>query len=429
MEREMLFDINRIRSSRRLLPVALRHRNYLLFWIGSTISLFGDMVQTTAQGWLVADLTDSPAAVSNIFAVNLIPTAVLVLVGGVYADRFDRRKSLMAFHGLRLVLAATMAVLVYTQAVRVWHIYALALCWGIVRAFSSPVYKSLIASLVPRESLQSAYALNSASYNLMSILGRMIGGIIVGFVGMAQAFASNAISFIAPIATLAIVQAPFQASAKTRQDRRSLREDLRQGLSFLRARRKLATFILLVAGMNFLGQPSITLAPIFARDVIKGGPTSLGYIMAAWSAGLLIGALSAGAVKGMRSLPRVFIVCSLGAGACLIAYATSTHLLLTAAVLVLLGTMVGLREVAQTTLVIAQTPDNLRGRMMSLNTFIASLSLPVSNMIAGALAEQFGVQWFVRGAGILSILLVLATVRAVLEPSSGEESVKPDPVR
>ena len=247
---------------------ALRHRNYRLFWTGMVVSLVGMWVQSTAQSFLVWELTRSPLATSLTTLFFSLPSTVLALFGGVVADRVDRRRLLLVTQAIFMLQSAVLAALTFTDLIRVWHIYLLALLNGTVMAFDAPTRQSLIPSLVAREDLTNAIALTSTAFNGSRVIGPPIGGLIYAAVGPAWCFALNALTYPAILVALAVIR---PAQSLLQRARTHPWRDLREGVSFA-ARSPLIRGLLLMVALNgAFAFTYIVLMPVIASQVLGGG--------------------------------------------------------------------------------------------------------------------------------------------------------------
>jgi predicted MFS family arabinose efflux permease len=389
----------------------LRYADFRLLWVAGLISLLGDAMHNVAEGWLVLDLTGSPSALSTTFALATVPVALVTLVGGVYADRWDRRTTLIVVNSTRLLLVASLALLVVTGSVRVWHVWAMAVGMGLLTAFGAPAIQSLIPSLVPAGAVSGAIGFNLASNSLAGILGRSLGGWLVGAAGVWPVLFLNALSFLAPVLVLEHLRRTSPAPAPAgRRDRRALWRDLVEGVGFLKGRPRLATVLLVWSCFSLLEVPCVLLAPAFARDVLRVGPEGLGLLMGGFSGGFFVGSLAAARWANRAARPLPFAIPGSGATLFILLYGQSTLFPLTLLALGGIGWFIGFMGVTEQTIVTTGSPDAMRGRVLSLNIIGLSAPLPIGNLLLGAVAERLGPPAAVTlaGAALLTLLLTAA---------------------
>lgn len=418
------------RPVRRALPErlaralgVLRYADFRLLWAAGLISLLGDSIHNVAEGWLVLDLSGSPSALSTTFVLSSAPVALLTLVGGVFADRWHRRTTLMAVNAARLALVAVLSLLTVTGLVQVWHVWAMAVCMGLLTAFGGPAIQSLLPSLVPAAAISAAIGFNLATSSLGGILGRSIGGWLVAVVGIWPVFLLNALSFAAPVAALAFLRRrmPPPAAKGAKKDRATFWQDLRAALAFLRENSHLGAVLLVWSSFSLLEVPSVLLAPVFVRDVLHRGPESLGLLFAGMSAGFFCGSLAAARWGHRLARPLPFATTGIGATFCLLLFANGGVLAagdaaygLTLAGMGGVGFFIGFMGVTQQTIMTTGTPDEMRGRVLSLNMVGLSTPIPLGNLLQGALAERLGAPTSVTLCA-LALFLVLAATALVLK--------------
>src|SRR5713101_4068515 len=306
---------------------ALRHRNYRLFWTGMLGSQVGTWMQSTAQSYLVWELTRSPLATSLVTLIFSLPSTLLSLVGGVVADRVDRRRLIMTTQTVFLLQAIALTALTFTGLIRIWEIYLLALVNGIVMAFDSPARQSMLPSLVPREDLSNAVALNSTVFNASRVVGPPLAGLVYAAAGPGWCFAINAVSFAAILYALSYIQlAPVQSGIV----RTHLWDDLRAGLGYVRRHTVVRTLLVLVALLGTLAFVYIILMPVLSSRVLGGGPRENGYLLGAAGIGATAGALIVARLRPRRP-GRIIVGFSYAASAALVGLALSRQLLLSMA--------------------------------------------------------------------------------------------------
>lgn len=393
---------------------ALRHPNYRLFWTGMVVSLVGMWVQSTATGYFVWELTRSPFATSMTALFFGLPSTVFALFGGVVADRVDRRRLLLGTQGVFMASAVALAVLTFTDLVRVWHIYLIALVNGTVMAFDAPARQSMIPSLVSREDLTNAIALNSAAFNGSRVLGPPLGGIIYASFGPAWAFTVNAVTYPAILVALSLIR---PASAVVRRLTNPWR-DLREGLTFAARTPLIRGLLLMVALAGTFAFTYVVLMPVIASRVLGGGPRENGFLIGSAGVGATLGALGVATLGTPRRPGRLILGFGLTACAGLVLLAASRHLFLSMALTAFTaGAIMSFLSICNSTIQ-TYVPDALRGRIMSLYTFALIGSGPLNALLAGTLADTVGTPLAIAGSGVLmaaSIAVIASRHRAMID--------------
>jgi len=407
---------------------ALRHRNYRLFWTGMVVSLVGMWVQSTAQSFLVWELTRSPLATSLTTLFFSLPSTVLALFGGVVADRVDRRRLLLVTQAIFMLQSAVLAALTFTDLIRVWHIYLLALLNGTVMAFDAPTRQSLIPSLVAREDLTNAIALTSTAFNGSRVIGPPIGGLIYAAVGPAWCFALNAITYPAILVALAVIR---PAQSLLQRARTHPWRDLREGVSFA-ARSPLIRGLLLMVALNgAFAFTYIVLMPVIASQVLGGGARENGFLIGAAGVGATLGALGVATVRSPRRPGRIIVGFGFAGAAGLVALSFSRQLSLSMAITAFAaGSIMAFLATCNSTIQ-GYTPDELRGRVMSLYTFALIGSGPLNALLAGVLGSALGAPLTIAISGLLmaaAIAVIASRHRAMVDLDTYEPGPAPEPV-
>ncbi|HBE73086.1 MAG TPA: MFS transporter [candidate division Zixibacteria bacterium] len=365
---------------------SLRHRNFRLFWTGQMVSLVGTWMQAVAQGWLVLTLTNSAFLLGLVSAIGSMPILFLALPGGVAADRFDKRRLLMATQATAMVLALALAALTYFEIARIWHVVALAAISGSVFAFDAPSRQAFTVELVGKADLMNAIALNSAVFNAARILGPALAGVLIGFIGMAGCFFSNGVSFLAVILGLWMIR----RERLPPPPRGSAWHEMRAGISYAWNQPVIRSLVMIIAVFSIFGMPYAILMPIFARDILGAGARGLGFLMTANGVGALTGALGLAAFSQTRSRGRLVMTAGVVFSLSLSAFALSRSFALSLMLLPLVGWSMVSQTATINTLLQTTVPDELRGRVMSLFTFVFMGMMPFGSLLAGAAAQRFG---------------------------------------
>ncbi len=393
---------------------ALRHRNYRLFWTGALVSLMGTWMQSTAQSYLVWELTRSALATSLTTLFFSLPSTVLSLVGGVVADRVDRRRLILVTQTVFMLQAVALTALAFTGQIKIWEIYLLALVNGTVMAFDSPGRQSMIPSLVPREDLSNAIALNSTVFNAGRVIGPPLAGFVYAAAGPAWCFAFNSVSFLAILYPLSIIR-PLPVAAGV--VRTHPWDDLREGLGYARGHPVVRALLLLVGLVGTLAFTYVVLMPVVASTVLGGGPAENGYLLGSAGVGATLGALGVATLRPSRP-GRLIVGFGYAASLALVAFMFSRHLALSMALTaVVAGCVMALLATCNATIQ-GYVPDALRGRIMSIYSLALIGSGPLTAVIAGTLGNSLGAAAAIGLSGFalgLSVGLVAARNRLVVE--------------
>jgi MFS family permease len=396
---------------------ALRHRNFRVFYVGQLLSLAGTWMQSTAQGWLVLELTNSALLLGIVTAVTSVPTLLFSLWAGDLADRHDKRRIILIAQAVSLAAALVLAILADTETITYPALLALVFVLGLANAFEIPTRQSFFAELVGPADLTNAIALNSAAFNATRIVGPALAGVVIGTAGVAACYYANAVSYVAVIVGLMMMRLPpWTPKPRTA----STLESIREGLAYIRGDRLVRTLVWLIAGVSVTTLPYVMLLPVFARDVLRVGAPGLGSMLSATGAGALAAgmALAAGRVR----IPRGRLILGAGAafGVALIAFALSPWYPLSLVLLALVGFTMILNSASVNALLQSRVPDHLRGRVMSVYVFMFLGMSPLGSMQAGALAKWIGAPYALACGGAALLLIVAWIALNIPELSAAE---------
>ena len=377
---------------------ALRHPTFRLFWAGAFVSNIGSWMQNVAQGWLVLELTNSAFMLGLVGFAATIPMLLFLLVGGVYADRVDRRRLLMATMSSMMVFAAVLAALTYFEVVNVWHVFVLSLLSGTALSMAAPAYLAFVHDLVGRRDLQNAIALNSAQFNLSRIVGPSLAGLVIGPIGLAGCFGLNSLSYLAAIGALFLIRVrvpPREASPP-------LWQSLMDGLRYVRQRPRVQALLVLTTLISVLAMPYATLLPIIARDVLGLNASGLGYLFAAGGLGAVVGAMSLAFRDLFRHRGAYLLGCVIVAGIGTMTLGLAGTIPVAVAGLVAISFAATSSIALMNTLLQELAHDEMRGRVLGMYGLAFMGTFPIGNLLAGTLA------------GLLSASATLAITGAVL---------------
>ncbi len=369
---------------------ALRHRNFRLYWSGQVISLIGTWMQSVSQPWLVLELGGSPFQVGTVVALQFAPALFLSPLGGVLADRFDKRSLLLITQALAMVQAATLFGLTVSGHIEIWHIQLLALWLGVTSAFDMPVRQSFVAEVVPRDDLLQAIALNSASFNLARVVGPAIAGVTLALYGPAFNFGANTITYTAVLLGLVLINTTTLIKVPQPAQRPTIRASLVEGIRYAVDTRYVAWLLVLLGGMSIFAMNFQVLLPLFSRITLDLGAIGLGALFAALGIGSLLGSLVL-AYMGERR-PRLRLI--LGGGAAFLLFEFMLGLIRTPALAFPVIALVGLSSMLMVNTINATVqrtvPDELRGRVMALYVTVFAGSGPIGGLFAGGTAQIAG---------------------------------------
>ena len=400
-EEEQEFAAPASRESKLALAVrALRHRNFQLFFAGQLISLIGTWMQTVAQSWLVYRMTNSALLLGAVGFASQIPVFLMAPIGGIVADRYNRRRVVIATQVLSMILASFLAALTLSGRIQVWQIMVLASLLGVVNAFDIPARQAFLIDMVGREDLMNAIALNSSMFNGARIIGPAISGILVASIGEGWCFFANAVSYIAVIIGLLLMRIEHAANLATQG---SPLENILEGFAFARNTGPIRAILLLLGLVSFVGMPYAVLMPVFADQILHGGARGLGILMGATGIGALLGAASLAARVGLKGLGRLIAICSGGFGVSLIFFSFSRYFWLSTVLLVPVGFFMMVQMASSNTLIQAMVPDQLRGRILAVYSMMFMGMAPFGALSAGVVAHHLGAPWTVALGGVACI--------------------------
>jgi len=380
---------------------AFKHRNYRLFFGGQLISLSGTWMQSLAQSWLIYRLTGSAVLLGVVAFAGQFPVFLFATVGGVFADRHNRHRILVATQTISMLLAFVLAGLTLTQVIQVWHVFALAALLGLVNAFDIPTRQAFVVKMVGREDLINAIALNSSMFNGARIIGPAIAGVLVAAVGEGWCFFANGVSYIAVIVGLLLMKIKAQERLHLPG---STVVSIIEGFRYVGRTGPVRSLLSLLGLVSLLGLPYMVLMPIFADQILHGGARGLGLLVGASGIGALIGALSLAARSGARGLGRLVAVSAAGFGASLILFSLSRSFWLSAALLLPVGFFMIVEMAASNTLIQTLVPDDLRGRVMAVYGMMLMGMAPMGGLLAGTLAHQLSAPIAVALGGAVCIV-------------------------
>jgi MFS family permease len=385
---------------------ALRHRNYQLWFYGQMVSLMGTWMQSTAQGYLIYQLTNSPVYLGLVGFAAGIPTWLFTLFGGVVADRISRRNLMVITQSAMLVLAFILAALAFTNAVQPWHILVLAFLLGVANAFDAPARASFVLELVPREDMTNAIALNSTMFNIATVVGPSIAGLTYAAFGPAWCFTLNGLSFIAVIVALLLMHIKMDSQQARRPNAIT---EIVEGLQYVFTNRLVLSLTATVGLVAMFGFGLMNLLPAWATDVLHGNEVTNGLLISARGLGALISALMLASLTKHKVRGRLWMAGYIVVPVSLFLFAWIRWLPLSLTFLVVVGWAMMMLTNNSNALIQSGVPDNLRGRVMGVYTLVFNGFIPIGALLAGGVAQKLGSPVTVMlSAGVL-LIFVIAT--------------------
>jgi MFS family permease len=397
------------RALRRMLA-AFTYRDFRVQWIGACTSSIGTWMQIVAQNWLVVSLTHSPFYLGLDAFLQQLPIILFTLIGGVLADRHDRRRTLLASQYVQMGTSATLAVLMYLNVVQVWHILLLSSVTGLAQAFGGPAYQSLIPSLVDKKDLPNAVALNSIQFNVARVLGPLLFAATLSLFmtwgydepqAMNACFALNSLSFLVVINTLMMLHVKHIPPATTG----AMRDELKNGLSYVWHHGTLVGLTVLAAVTTFLGFALLTFLPLFAAQVFKQGASTYSHLMAFSGAGSIVGALMVAWHGRFKRMGLTALLMQIVYGGLIILFALSRSLPVSEVLLFFTGVALMMVFSTVTSLVQLIAPNEMRGRVMSIYMLAFRGGMPLGSLVSGWLATMISAPTVLIINGVLLSLV------------------------
>jgi MFS family permease len=405
-----LFGLRKLLSWKQAFT-ALKYPNYRLWFWSQIVSLFGMWMESTALGFLVFELTKSPAYLGLVGFMTGIPTWLFMLYAGVIADRMPRRTLLMITQTAMMLLAFAVAALTFLHWIQPWHILIMAFLLGTANAFEAPARMSFVLEMVGAEDMTNAIALNSAMFNTAMAIGPMAGGLTYAFFGPAWCFAINGLSFIAVIAALRRMKLePFVPKIH----RTSAVADLKEGLAYVAAQPLVRTIIGLIGVVGLFGVSFVALFPAWAVDVLHGDARTNGYLQSARGFGALTAALLIASLGRFRFRGKLLTLGTFGLPVMTAAFALTRWMPLSLIFIFASGLSNILIFNLSNALVQTHSPNALRGRIMSVYTLVFFGLAPLGVLAVGLAAERIGQQATMLIA--MGVMLAAATALAVFMP-------------
>ncbi|MGE0681362.1 MAG: MFS transporter [Candidatus Binatia bacterium] len=382
---------------------ALSHRNYRLFFSGQSISLVGTWMTRIATSWLVYRLTGSVLLLGIVGFAGQIPSFLLGPIAGVFVDRWNRHRLLVATQALAMVQSLALALLTFYKFITMRDVLLLSVFQGVINAFDMPARQAFMVELVEKqEDLANAIAMNSSMVNVARLLGPSFGGILIATVGEGWCFLLDGLSYLAVIASLLLMTIiPHDSQTKTAGN---IGQQLYEGWTYVSGFLPIRNILLLLAVVSVVGMPYTVLMPVVADEILHGGPTALGLLMAAVGVGALGGAWILAARKSVLGLGKFIPLATSTFGVGLIAFSFSRLLWLSLIFLVVTGLGFMVQMAGSNTLLQTIVESDKRGRVMSFYTMAVMGLTPFGSLLAGGVAHTIGVAYTLRLGGIGCIM-------------------------
>ena len=391
---------------------AMKHYNYRLWFFGQMVSLMGTWMQSTAQGYLIYQLTGSPAYLGLVGFVGGVPALLFTLFGGVIADRISRRNMMVITQTSMLVLAFILAGLTFANVVQPWHILVLAFLLGVANAFDAPARVAFVTELVSREDMTNAIALNSTMFNIATVVGPSVAGLTYAAFGPAWCFTINGISFIAVIVALLFMRIkPIDQPSRRAT---AMMAELKEGLRYVFSHSLILSLIGSVGLVSIFGIGMLTLLPAWATDILHGNVTTNGWLVSARGFGSLVSALMLAYLGSRRYRGKLWTVGAFIMPVMLFIFAWIRWLPLSLVALVGVGWSFMMIMNNSNAMMQSHVPDNLRGRVMSVYTLVFFGSMPLGSLFAGSFAQKFSEPVTVMVGAV--VLMALAIVSWIFLP-------------
>jgi predicted MFS family arabinose efflux permease len=387
-----------LRTGRKVFK-AFQYRDFRLMWIGACTSSIGTWMQIVAQGWLIYRLSHSPFLLALDQFMGGIPIFLFSLIGGVVADRIERRKILLMSQYVQMASAAALTLLVVFNMVHVWQIISLSFVSGLAQAFGGPAYSALIPTLVDREDMPNAIALNSIQFNMAVTVGPALAGITLAHYGEKWCFGLNALSFLAPVISLLLIKARY-FPVPTKE---SIFTSLKEGIKFVRQREAMGALIVLAFCMTALAMPMRTYIPIFVKDIFHRGPETYGNLLSLMGVGSICGSLAVASFGNIRNKGRIALTTMMVLGGAIAVFGVSKRLPLSYVMLVIVGASMMAVFANVTSLVQLITTNEMRGRVMSVYNCAFRGGMPMGNLLTGWLVPAFTAPIVLAANGLLLV--------------------------
>ena len=406
------------------IPPSLQHREFRLLWLGLLISSAGTQMQTWALFWHIRELSEAPIALAGVGVARIVPIIIFSLIGGSIADAFNRRKVLFFTQSVMALSAFVLFYLTFSNNISLWHMYLLTGLQAIALAFDSPARQSLVPNLVPREDLANAFSMTSIAYQTGSVAGPALSGLVIAYMGQSATYLLNGFSYAAIFLALILMGPISQQIAQKGQQAVSLKA-IREGIDFI-VNQPLILSTMLIDFFATFFSAATTLLPIVARDVLNVGAIEYGWLSASLSFGAVIASLIVSQLKTINRQGRVFLTAVMLFGVATIAFGLAQNVFWAILALMGIGATDSVSMIIRNTIRQLQTPDHIRGRMISINQ-IFFMGGPQLGEIEAALVAQFaGARFAIVSGGLgcmIAVTLIAKRWPMLLKYNGDEETI------
>ena len=409
------------------IPPSLRHRKFRLIWLGMLISIAGSQMQVSAIHWHIRELTGTPdpLALGGIGLARILPIIIFSIISGPAADTLNRRKILLVTQSVQAMIAMILAFLTFTNLINIGLIYALTALQAAAIAFDLPARQAMIPNLVPENDLPNAFSLQSIAFNTGAILGPMLGGLVIATMGQGYTYLFNAISFLAVIVALMMIGNVAQDITKSSGIGLVA---VREGIRFIISKPIILSTMLIDFAATFFASAN-TMLPIIARDILKVGEVGYGFLSAGQSIGSVIASLVISQLNEIKRQGRIFLGAVFLFGLATIFFGISQSLILAMLALIVMGAADSVSTIIRNTIRQINTPDHIRGRMVSINQIFFQGGPQLGEVEAGIVGKLLGVPAVIvsGGIGVLLSVLWIAKKWPQLRLYNGDESLQVEP--
>lgn len=419
-----------LNTNLRAILRSFNHRNYRLFFLGQLVSLSGTWIQIVAMSWLVYRLTNSAFMLGLVTFFSQVPSFFFAPFAGVYIDRWNKHRTLIFTQTIAMLQAFTLAALALSGSIQIWHIMLLSIVLGLTTAFDMPVRQAFVIDLIEdRKDLGNAIALNSSLVNITRLIGPAIAGIIVAKFGEGICFMINGITFIAVIIALLFMRIKKTTIINVRKHGFS---ELKEGFKYSFGFPPIRDTLILLAVLSFAIMQYTVLMPVFAKDILKGGSDTLGFLMASTGVGALIGGIYLASRKSVLGLGKIMTISAFLFGVTIIIFAFSKNFILSMVILLFAGIGFIVLIAASNTILQTITDDDKRGRVMSFFTMAFMGMAPFGSLAAGAIADRIGGPMTIMISGIITFICGVALIvrlpklRKIVRPVYIEKGIIPE---
>lgn len=386
-----------------------RSRGFRLMWTGALVSNVGTWMESVAIGYYVADTTGRASSAAIVTAAGFIPAALVGPIGSAMSDRLRRRRVLIVGSLISSVIAAAIAIWVGTGNARPGGLAVVAFLAGSVSMFTFPSFQTSLPHLVPREQLVAAVGLSNAQWNIGRVIGPALAAVAIAIGDIELALWCNAASYLAVAVAVALVS--FEQPPGVR---RPIFGALADGIRFARATPAMRSMLIVMIATIFIASPFIAFVPLMATDVFDGGSAATSLLVTAQGIGAVIAAFTLGSVTDRWGLQPVMVAAVTALCPALVLYGVAPHLWIAAIALSVVGLVYGYSFTSFMGVAQQSAPDELRGRVLAVNSFVLGLMFPVGSLLQGELADRAGLRWITAGSGVvLFVVLGLTRVKGV----------------